>query len=52
MQDVIYIFQIMLLEFARQVMHELPISSHIMLNIQFKNCLSLTDVQWLMYIGW
>ena len=35
MQDVIYIFQIMLLEFAWQVMHELPISSHIMLNIQF-----------------
>ena len=53
MQDVIlYIFQIMLLEFACQVMHELSISSHIMLNIQFENCHSLTDVQWLMYVGW
>ena len=28
------------------------ISSHIMLNIQFENCHSLTDVQWLMYVGW
>ena len=43
---------ILLLEFACQVMHEFPLSSHNILNIQFENCHLLTDVQWLMYVGW
>ena len=49
MQDVI--LYILLLEFVCRVMHELPISSHIILNIQFENCHSLTDVQWLVYVA-